>query len=402
VATVALCTSKCNDIENWKKKLSSWDSGVHTALKLLHDAEVGIAVVWPWIAAGKSGNVQYYYQDSTNLKNGVGATSTFAYSQIPWNLDSGFSMSSLLSGDSSSNKKTPNGPVRYGLPVTSDSYKDLCIAAIDDITTVGGIAPPNALSKYIGLGLDWFSQWFCDDGTGSEVATDIIRLGLPAIAGIQATGFCAIEDDIGKIMSALKGGGFGKFADALSPLPMSMTDPGVKSSDTTYSPMMLFPDAKMGLDYFGIWSTAIGDYDDTWATQRLVIAGQQAKSGSKVVVGAPNDVYVGVAKSEFYYDPRSTGESQSDETKMSIANQMTPTNVMWNMRWRARMRRYHYFPGADGLGDELIDLMNQGFAAVATTVITDLLAGKNPLTEFMDTEVSVKKLPTSGAPNIYH
>jgi hypothetical protein len=329
--------------------------------------------------------------------NGAAVTSSFSYSQIPWSLDQ--HVGDLLgNGGNGANNTAPNPPqTRYGLPVTSDTYADLCLAVFNDVATLGGVIPANPISGFVSHALDWFSQWFCDDGTGSKVATGIME-GIPLLVGPQAVAFCAIENDVGKIISAFKSG-FLAVENAATPLPMSMALPGVKKDDFTYSPMALYPPATMGLDYFGIWSTAIGDYGDTISSSRIQIAGQQAQSGNKIVAAAPKDVYVGVAKAEFYYDPRG-GDNKDKETNMTLSNQ--PLDVMWNMRWKARLRRYHYFPGADGIGDAAIDLMNTGFANVASAAVQALVSGKNPLSELLGPEISVNKLPTTGAPNIYH
>jgi hypothetical protein len=397
-ATVVTCVKDCKDVASWQKNLKSYDSGVHSALTVLHDAEVGIAVGWPWIAAGKSGNVQFYYKDSFNLKNGAAVTTSFAYSQIPWSLDN--DTGSLLSGDTSQTKGEPaDKQTRYGLPVESDTYADLCIASFNDISNLGGVIPANPISKFVSGALDWMSQWFCDDGTGSAIPTVLIE-DAPDVAFTQAVAFCIIQNDIPKILKALKGGAL-KVNDAASQLPMSMDPPGVKKDNYSYSPMALYKPAKMGLDYFGVWSTAIGDYDDKLSSSRVQIAGQQGKSGTKIVsdptVDVP-DLYVGVSKAEFYYDPQK-GDTTDKETKMTTANQ--PLDVMWNMRWRARLRRYHYFPGADGIGDAAIDLMNKGFASVASAAVSSLLNGKNPLTDLVGS-TSVNELPTKGAPDIFH
>ena len=409
-ATVVLCTQKCSDISKWQSNIQKFDKGVHLGLQVLHDVEVGIAVGWPWIAAGKSGNSQYYYKDGMNGVNGVAVTSSFSYSQIPWSLDT--HVGNLLgNGGSGSNDTAPNPPqTRYGLPVTSDTYADLCVAVFNDVTTLGGVIPANPLSGIVAFILDKSGQWFCDDGTASAIPTAIIEAApfIPPF-GPQSSVFCAIENDVPKILKALSKGSLGAAENSMTPLPMSTNSPydtggsggfgGVLKDTFTYSPMGLYPPAKMGLDYFGVWSTAIGDYDDTLSSSRTQIAGQQAQSGNKTVSAPPADVFVGVAKAEFYYDPEH-GDTLDNETKMDLTNQ--PKDVMWNMRWKARLRRYHYFPGADGIGDAAIDLMNQGFDNVASAAVQALLSGKNPLTALLGPEISVNKLPSGGAPNMYH
>jgi len=250
----------------------------------------------------------------------------------------------------------------------------------------------------ISQALNICGQWFCDDATASKIPTVAIE-AVPAVLGPQAVAFCVIEDDIGKIISALKNG-LVSVENAATPLPMSMAMPGIAGDDHTYSPMMLYAPATMGLDYYAVWSTVIGDYDDTLSSSRVSIAGQQAKTGSKVVSGYPADVYVGVAKAEFYYDPRSTSETTSQETTINLTGDQI--DAMWNMRWRARLRRYHYFPGADGIIDKVIDLMNTGFQNVASQAVQALLQGKNPWDTLIGPATTVTKLPTTAEPLIYH
>lgn len=411
---VAECTSDCSSIKSMQSKVKTFDGGLHTALKVLHYGEVGIAVGWPWIAAGKSGNMQGYWNP-----NSIAVMSSFAYSQIPWNLDT--LAGSAVTGNSQS---AAPANTRYGLPVTSDTYSHLCSVVFYDFSNLGGIVGSNPISSVINGAMSLGSQWLCDDETGNvwgafptEAATTLIEQSdlvfpLAVIA-------CDLEN-----ISQLAGlitGSFGSAAQALSQLPMSTTNDyvnagqnqygGVLASQIEYAPMMLYPPAKMGLDYFGIWSTAIGNYTDTPSSKAVQIAGIENPGGAPTVAGFPADVSVGIAKAEFYYDP-GNGDSTTNELSVVNGKVSDPTHdVLWNMRWRARLRRYHYFPGMTGQIDQIISLMGSSLKAIFDQTVAGALNGQSPtsiINGMIGSEVSVDSYTNTpppqvpGQPKIYH
>ena len=74
---------------------------------------------------------------------------------------------------------------------------------------------------------------------------------------------------------------------------------------------------------------------------------------------------------------------------------------MWNMRWRARLRRYHNFPGPLGAEASLEAALNNLGGGFAGTAITKLLGGGTivglvPATTKVDVENN------KPAKNIYH
>jgi hypothetical protein len=431
VATLGTCEYECTDINSWQGKIQKFDKYEHYALASLHDAEVGLAVVYPWIGAGESGNMEAYY------KHGVPVTTSFSYSQIPWSLET--DVGSLLGNMSSSSAGGGSAPApagtRYGLPVTSDTDQDLCRVMYWDLDTIGGLVPQNPISSVIGDVLQVTSQWFCDDGEGgaftdpgSSAMTAGIE-GAPFLFEPKASAFYALNPtnwkNLVKFMShpsVSPGGMAAEVLNGLTPLPMSTNSlgapaddytnlgsangfGGVKKGDIHYSPMMLYPKAKMGLDYFGVWSTAIGKYGTDQHASRVQIAGQQSKTGNKVVSGPPQDVSVGVSKSEFYYDP---GPSDTSTNEVSVAHGITtdPTHdVLWNMRWRARLRRYHYFPGALGEGDQFLDLAGQGFSTLMSKVGAGLEGGATPssiLGSLYTPEVDVNSYTNKPTVTVFH
>lgn len=111
--------------------------------------------------------------------------------------------------------------------------------------------------------------------------------------------------------------------------------PDEKSTKKIYDP------AFNGSDYFQVYSLVNGD------TQRLTgnDKGVELAGWGKSLVGAPAVLEgVGVTQAEFYYDQTNA------VPKNTVPECWTPTcgmtwasyseNVLWNMRWRARLRRY--------------------------------------------------------------
>jgi len=111
IATGVTCVDECSDISSWQSKIQTFDKYEHYALATLHDAEVGVAVVYPWIGAGESGNMEAYYT------HGVPVTTSFSYSQIPWSLenDVGSLLGNLSSPSAGGGSDPAPAGTRYGL-----------------------------------------------------------------------------------------------------------------------------------------------------------------------------------------------------------------------------------------------------------------------------------------------
>jgi hypothetical protein len=388
------CYEDCTTVDNVISPLKSLDSAIHDVLEVCHYLEVGIAVGWPWVAAGKSTAAGDYYGKSVPL------VTSFSYSQIPYGADTEVSSltDNLVNFSGSSTTDTGDTETRYGLPVASDKYSNLCTVAVIDVGSLGGLASGAVPSFFAGL-LSNFDEWLCDAGADKNFWSEAIYE--PVIGGGDWAFPIVTPVGIPLTCALVKGN--------TNELPMS--GPDIPDSKTTYSPMKLYDKATMGLDYFGVWSTAIGSFKDN-GVNRIQIAGQQARTGTKVVSKVPYDTPLGVTRAEFYYDPKTDETSSSAQTdEITIDTSDIPMhNVMWNMRWRARLRRYHYFPGILGIGDQALGaveaLMSSNITKVLTTAATDALNGESAGDIINDmlgtTETDVSKQNNTPAPKIYH
>jgi hypothetical protein len=378
------CPNDCSDMSEVNSGVKDVDTAVHDILEVAHYVEVGIAVGWPWVAAGKSTTLV----PSTKL---VPVAASFAYSQIPWGMDqeiSGLTGGLLnLTGSGSNKTISLKNPPRYGLPVANDSYKDLCLVAFMDMTSLYGALPGGLPGKIAGV-LNNAGNWFCDAGADSSWPTDVIE-------GVS---------DIFSAACLIYNGGDPGFPS----LPGDMKN--VAGDDYSQSPMKITTQAKMGTDYYGVWSTAVGNYSDKLTPKRVAIAGLESKTGNKVVAALPDDVDMGVTRAEFYYDPQGSPGAPTDhvpnfETVISSSDSVPIHNVMWNMRWRARLRRYHNFPGALGDAASLEAALNNveamGVSGLAKLAISELLGGGG-VSGLTPETVNVNSEHNEPAKNIYH
>ncbi len=367
---VSGCISDCNNVRDWNdNKVPNFDTGVHTALQVMHQAEGLIAKGWPYVASMKSslgGATPNFYA------NGVTATISYSYSENPASSDPSGAPTATTDtcpsfgsgGGTTSDGICSIGP-RCGLPVTADHYSTLCQVSLNNFFTLGGAVPGN-VSSWLGYGTvaiyNVAGEWFCDDHTqpepGQTLNTAFTAFGTTAIS-YAAFWECTLYTDISSFISLL-GGGWRKGGASL----LKMSGPDVPDTCAAWSPMALYSTsagtpATMGLDYFSVWGSATGvlGYKGTgsggstankdFAESAVTVAGMKAKAGA--VVGVPSDTGSAMSRAEFYYEPYGkTGsvdgyESVARETTVK-STQYAARNVMWNMRWRARLRRYHFMP----------------------------------------------------------
>jgi hypothetical protein len=343
---LALSWSPVEEVPSFVKTV---EQGCRAALEAMHYTEEGVAIIWPWVSASKSQVAGTYYA------NGVAVTTSFAYSQIPVSLDrlgSPGSIESIVDSfqQGSFSPISDNIPEsRLGLPVNSAKYTDLCKMALLDLTGAdnafqfipGGFM--NVIAGVLAEVLYTMDQFFCDAAAGDSL--------------------------FGGIMGAFeKAGNFLGFG--LNP------DGTVSNSNYDYSPMQLFPSAKMGDGYFGVWGQGLGVWTNSLdiAKPGLKVSALQSHRGT-VIGASPKDATLAVTRAEFYYDPKS-GEgghgAQKNETSINLMD-FPSHNVLWNPRWRARLVRYHGFPTVGVIG--AFQSLFSGNLSAAATFAGESVAG---------------------------
>jgi hypothetical protein len=125
-----------------------------------------------------------------------------------------------------------------------------------------------------------------------------------------------------------------------------------------------------------------------------------------VVADLPPDADMGVTRAEFYYDPKGSGpgaptDTVNKETTIYTGDGVPIPNVMWNMRWRARLRRYHNFPGALGDIGSLEAALNNVGGGLAGLALSKLIGGGG-VAGLEPADVKVDKENNLPAKKIYH
>ncbi len=348
------CIWDCESVLTMRDTAAQLDQGVHQGLLAMHGAEGLIAKGWPYVASQKSslgGTSPNFYA------GGVTATVSYSYAENPASSDP--SSSSPPAGNCPAypdgSGTVPDGPCpmgpRCGLPVTSDRYASLCQVSINNFLTVGGIVPDDA-ARFISGGTDAIynlaSEWLCDDGTAPGL-NPFFTPWATTIASYALFPECTLGHDLSSAIGDIVRGGSIRNG-GLSLIPMS--GPDIPTTCPAYSPMALYGRAKMGLDYYSVWGSATGVWDKShkdFAANAVQVAGISSKSRA-VVADSPDDATKAWARAEYYYEPRGSvgGNVSSNDTTDSESTVHPPNyasqNAMWNMRWRARLRRFHFMP----------------------------------------------------------
>jgi hypothetical protein len=290
------------------------ETAVDNALRVLKRASDVVAYGAPWLAEAKALTIASNY--GTTVKNGW----MMSVSQIPGSI-------------------TPQGSKRYGLPVQDDKFANLCGKAGEDVvdivfsplSLVGGDALVGGVKKFVGGAVSGlvstFPGYFCGGGpavnlssatggwvggadpTSDKKACESEQAGIPDKKARASF-------DIGKCIDGRQ-----KARDAAGK-SKAMDSGSDRTSKAIYSA------SRMGDDYFGVFGFTTGDLkNQSDADKGVAVAGWGTKPGDPAVWDQ-----VQFAKSEFFYEPRSDGKT--DWSSVS-------SDCMWNMRWRARLRRFH-------------------------------------------------------------
>jgi len=291
-----ICTAASNAQQPLQKVIDAVQKFVDATLPVLSKTQHAVAVGMPWIAQARA------VATSKDYSKPVEAGVIISSSLVP-------------SGD------------RLGLPVQEDEYKELCRRA-------GMVVGELALKPFsiFGVSMQWasgllgdfvstFPGYFCgDSGGGSGGGYG----GMGNQADKTAKTICdAKKDAYKKKKKKFDYDDCMKEETKKAKEKYSQVKPGQSSSSSgTKTPKRVFDDAKNGNDYFQIWSVVWGDQKGTKAEQGVKIA-----AWNKAKPKPPEPwTKMGFAQAEFYYD----GSGSWNDLK---------EDAMWNMRWRARLRR---------------------------------------------------------------
>ncbi|APR84487.1 Hypothetical protein A7982_09836 [Minicystis rosea] len=314
---------------------------VDNILKVSSESQRWVARITPWVGAARGVIVATQY--SPTVKGGVA-----------------LSLSMVPMGD------------RLGLPVQEEPFDKLCERAgkmlgglafgwIPGLEYIGGL-----LGKLAGT----FPGYFCGSsgggGNGGSATADQKQTVKEQCAeakkaydeankdksGPKKTfDMKKCEDDANKQLEMSGGGKAGSG---------SVGNTGEKTSK------MIFSGARNGNDYFQVYGFVLGD--NAAMHQNAKSRVEMASWGkSKIEPNALTDTMekVGFAEAEFYYDQVKSGKTYWDDYK---------DEALWNMRWRARLRRFRLPTqvGMDTLGSLIGSVPGiPGSLKVGTGWVTD-------------------------------
>lgn len=349
---------------------------VDKILRVLYKTSNAVAIGMPWVAEGKALVVSQEYKPS--MDGGFMVSISLVPGPVEQKL--GGLVAARKSG---STPETPGGAtspppgdtkkpsregMRWGLPVQDDEYSNLCKRAAKNVTHlvfmpfkalpgIGGLA--GAVEKFtaglVSSVVGFFSGYFCGDvkdmagqakGFADKMKDKLLKGSKDKVKDLcekrqkesiaenkkrKADGLPPIVFDFGKCMEATDK----SFKSFENPGAGSTLGEG-KTSKTVYEP------ASLGDDYFAIWGFGFGDLSDqTGADKGVNIAGWNGAKAS-----GPNIFSrVGIAKAEFYYEPKPDDPKKWSKDAAAIipggskGEGGLSEDAMWNMRWRARLTR---------------------------------------------------------------
>ena len=286
---------------------------VDTALPVLSKTQVGIAVAMPWVAEAKSVQVASQYYDKPVKSGGTLSTSLIPLVPSP----------------------------KLGLPVQEDDYAFLCKKAGEYVgklvfSPFGGFG--DWVAGVVGNIVGTFPGFFCGDSGGSggysgnlgavisdKTIEDLVKKGCEEqrdkLPQNQQAAFDldkCIEDGIKDVKEAMK-----KLSTSSAGSGGSQTNTNGKTSKR------VFDDAHNGNGYFQIYAVVSGDDEYPRKAEKgvKIAAWNQSLATPPAPWGK-----VGFAQAEFYYDAAGSWDGMKED-------------AMWNMRWRARMRRVRPLEG---------------------------------------------------------
>ena len=295
---------------------------IQNTLKVLSKLQRGVAALMPWVAEEKAGTVAKLY------KKPVEGAVILSNSLIPWG-------------------------VREGLPVEEDDYSVLC----DHAAEVVGEFVMIPFSIF-GVSTQWASglfknfvslapSYFCGSSGSASAQKDTNTAA--------AKTYCDAMRKQAKLNKSSFD--YDKCMQEQEKSAGEIIDYSPAFSADDMNPKKVYGGAENGNPYMNIVSYAWGDLAMTEKGRKKI---RMAAWGAKTPEPPASWGKVQLAAAEFYYDRAGAWSDLKDE-------------AMWNMRWRARLRRYHAdnAPGTSQMSTVLskVNLPNLGPVSQAIDMV---------------------------------
>lgn len=360
---------------------------VDTILKVLYQTSNAVAIGMPWVAEGKAIFVAQDYKPTVHggamisvslipgpVEKMLGnivfhkkpAATTTAPSEVKPASTASEGGGEGGGGEGGGEESGKEG-MRWGLPVQDDDYSVLCQHAGQNVahlvflpfkflpgfgSLMGGVE--KFTSGVVGTIVKTFPGYFCGDlkDAGKSIADTVKKT-------VTDKSKSSIEDLCKKRKSDTDAENKKRAKDKLPPIPFDMAkcldatgkafgvlgSAGGPTMGANKTSKKVYDPAIIGDDYFAIWSFDWGNLDDqSHGAKGVSIAGWGTKAD-----GASTFSKVGIAKAEFYYEPKPEDPKKWSKTLDDRipggtmfghkAEGGLVDEAMWNMRWRARLRR---------------------------------------------------------------
>lgn len=366
-------------------------------LTALSVTESGISIVWPYFAAGTSAAVSNDYAPTVKGSIGIGTSNVplqaatdlagqVASSAIDLSGEgSAVNVGNIKKAFSAENGVFCNYDGKFLLPTESDDYANLCARAGANVAYAFGglinlflspfpggslIAGPiqdffnGTVAPLIGALVGQFQAFFCEDDAGMRVT---IAEKLVTGAGNEDPEKALAKKCEAKAQQARSNASDGKVKTTKTTKTTTSSKTGDVASATKNCKdtikrakrasaktkgkgafveacsKTLYSGATMLDQNFQNWGFSFGSYKDASGA----IVGTANGKGGGSPLAPSNGADMQIAQSEFYYEPKTAGEtSAAEEANVNASVQSLGEgldsgldNYMWNMRWRARLRR---------------------------------------------------------------
>jgi hypothetical protein len=274
---------------------------VDTILKACSASQVWVAQLSPWVGAAR------------------GAIAAQSYTPT------------VTAGVALSISMVPSG-ARLGLPVQEEPFNALCTRAGTLLAGLafGWIPGFSLVGSLFGKLTGTFPSYFCGGSSGGISTQDQTQTIQTECTQAEQAYNQANQNNASAKPFDMKQ----CEADAATALQKSggTTTSGLGSSTTGETSKMIFASAQNGDDYFQVYGFVTGD--NTSAQQNAKSRVEMPAWGKASIQTNPaTDALekTGVSQAEFYYDQVTAGQ---------LAWADYQDDALWNMRWRARLRRF--------------------------------------------------------------